>query len=77
MPQPTSEDSSGRTVLQTTCQICDNPLPRHASSRRVSSREELQIQWQTWMSARRLERWIWFLFVIGIVAAGVIGLARS
>ena len=87
MFQTSVNDSSGRIILQATCRICDNPLPlpddqvddpafgSHCSQR--SHQATPQIQWHDWMETRRLERWIWFLFVLGLVTAVVIGLLRS
>ena len=49
----------------------------HQDAHRSSYQGTPQIQWHDWMETRRLERWMWFLFVIGLVTAGVIGLLRS
>ena len=65
---------SGQAVLEATCRICESPLPASEPDSTVS---QPQIQWQQWMATRRLERWIWFLFTVGMVIAGIIGLVRS
>ena len=87
MFQTSVDDSSGRTILHATCRICDNPLPFHddevegaaigSHRSQLSNQGTAQIQWHDWMETRRLERWIWFLFVLGLVTAVVIGLLRS
>ncbi len=33
--------------------------------------------WRSWQHAVRLERWIWFVFAVGLLVAGVIGLVRG
>lgn len=65
---------SGQAVLEATCRICESPLPTSEPDSTVS---QPQIQWQQWMATRRLERWIWFLFTVGLVIAGIIWLVRS
>ena len=65
---------SGQAVLEATCRICESPLSTPATN---STASQPQIQWQQWMATRQLERWIWFLFMLGMVVAGIIGLVRS
>lgn len=74
MRQSASDEATGSAVLATTCRFCENPLPSVAWS---SPQDVAQLQWQEWMDSRRLERWIWFLFVLGMVIAGLLGLVRS
>ena len=37
----------------------------------------LENAWARWQEARRVERWIWFLFMVGLALAATIGLIRG
>lgn len=32
--------------------------------------------WRAWQESIRVERWIWFMFAVGLLVAGVVGLVR-
>ena len=33
--------------------------------------------WLVWLESRRVERWIWFLFMVGLAIAATVGLVRG
>ena len=65
-------------VLPSRCIICDSPL---SLTRPIfvdnSNSSGLVNAWSRWQEARRVERWIWFLFMIGLALAATIGLIRG
>jgi hypothetical protein len=70
-------------VIGRTCAICGGPLPAAGAARRQPSTAVLpnphdeESAWQAWQHSVRVERWIWFVFAVGLLVAGVIGLVRG
>ena len=66
----------------THCVICSSPIGA-AAGRPVAGSEPMVAEqhseagWATWLESRRIERWIWFLFMVGLAIAATIGLVRS
>lgn len=64
-----------------TCRICGHrlpvarPSPDRATAVLPDPLDE-ESAWQTWQHAIHVERWIWFVFVVGLLVAGVVGLVR-
>ena len=65
-------------ILPSRCQICDSPLsvstPLFVET---PGNSNLEKAWARWQEARRVERWIWFLFLVGLALAATIGLVRG
>ena len=65
-------------VLPSRCVICDSPLPLNGPMSVDSpGTSGLEKAWASWQEARRVERWIWFLFLVGLAVAATIGLIRG
>ena len=65
-------------ILPSRCVICNSPLsltkPMLLDN---ASPSGLERAWARWLEARRVERWIWFLFMVGLALAATIGLIRG
>ena len=61
--------------LPSHCAICSAPM-RHRSVVR-SPEPRADTGWASWLESRRIERWIWFLFMVGLAVIATIGLVRS
>lgn len=71
-------DDGHPQALPDRCLICDAPLvPSNSSPTGHSALGGLESAWASWLEARRVERWIWFLFMVGLVLAATIGLIRG
>ena len=74
-----AHDASSRGA-RVTCRICGHQPA--ASTHGLPSTAVLpdpldeESAWQAWQHSVRVERWIWFLFVVGLLAAGIVGLIR-
>ena len=65
-------------VLPSRCVICDCPLSlTRPTLIDHDGGSGLEKAWASWQEARRVERWIWFLFMIGLALAATIGLIRG
>ena len=65
-------------VLPSRCVICDSPLALDKPMLLDNTGQSgLEKAWARWQEARRVERWIWFLFMIGLALAAAIGLVRG
>lgn len=71
-------EQGGMKVLPRRCVICDSPLTITSPTLIEESGEQgLESSWSSWLEARRVERWIWFIFMIGLALAATIGLIRG
>jgi hypothetical protein len=57
--------------------ICDAPLSRGTEIPAVRPDHGLEAMWAGWLECRRVERWIWFLFMVGLAIAATVGLIRG
>lgn len=71
------EDSGEPHPAATHCVICDCPLFQPEPEPIATAESGLESAWLAWLEARRIERWIWFVFMIGLALAATIGLIRG
>lgn len=62
------------------CRICGHrpaaTIPGRPTTAVLPDPLDEESAWQAWQHSVRVERWIWFLFVMGLLVAGVVGLIR-
>lgn len=61
--------------LPSHCAICSSPMGHRSVTRNPAPRAETE--WASWLESRRIERWIWFLFMVGLAAIATVGLVRG
>ncbi|MAC20526.1 MAG: hypothetical protein CMJ23_12795 [Phycisphaerae bacterium] len=70
-------DDDGIIRLPARCLICNTPLARTADHPSRKPDPGLEAMWLAWLESRRVERWIWFLFMVGLAIAATVGLVRG
>lgn len=61
--------------LPTHCAICSAPMGHRTTTRKPVPR--VDTGWTSWLESRRIERWIWFLFMVGLAVTATVGLIRG
>lgn len=70
-------DDDGIIRLPSRCLICNTPLAQAADRPSGKPDPGLEAMWLVWLESRRVERWIWFLFMVGLAIAATVGLVRG